>query len=72
VLIARPTPFAASRDCGGPALAGLGPLLGHQLIELARFELLGQGTERKTEHGHRGAEAEGLLQGPGSLHLVIA
>jgi hypothetical protein len=71
VLIARPAPFAASRGCG-PALADLSALLGHQLIKLARFKLLGQGTERKTEHSHRGAEAEGLLQGPGSLHLVIA
>jgi hypothetical protein len=68
-IIAGPAPLAASRACGS-SLGGLGPLLGHQLIKLARFELLGQGAERETEHGHRGAEAEGLLQGPATAVAV--
>jgi len=47
--------------CGSAATQGA--LLGDQIVQLPLLELLGEGAQRKAEHGHGGAEAEGLLQG---------
>jgi hypothetical protein len=52
--------------------AGLGALLADQLVELPLLELLGHGPQGEAEHRHGGAETEGLLQGPGRLHLIVA
>ena len=57
---------------GRRALVDLGALLVHQLLQLTRFQLLGQGAQRKAEHGHGGAQSKGFLQGPGGLQFVIA
>jgi hypothetical protein len=46
--------------------------LGNQLVELALLQLLTQGAQGKAEHGHGGAQAEGVLQGAGRAHLVVA
>jgi len=63
-------PFSAAPDSGG-ALGGLGPLLGHQVLKLASFELLGKGAQGEAQHGNGGAEPKGLLQGPGRLKFVV-
>jgi hypothetical protein len=47
-------------------------MLGRQFIKLALLQLLAEGPQGKSEHGHRGAETEGLLKGPGGTHFVIA
>jgi hypothetical protein len=47
-------------------------VLGHDLIELAGFQLLGQGAQAEAQHGHGGAKAQSLLQGTGRLHFVVA
>jgi hypothetical protein len=46
------TTATATATGGRGALGVLGTLLGHQLIELARFELLGQGAQGEAENGH--------------------
>jgi hypothetical protein len=69
-LAAPVIPFSASSGSGG-ALGGLGPLLDHQVLELAGLELLGQGAQGEAQHSHGGAQPKGLLQGPGSLEFVV-
>jgi len=70
-LTAAATTTTAGRAGAGGALGGLGPLLGHQLIKLPGLKLLGKGAQGKTEHGHGGPQAEGLLQHPRGLQLVV-
>ena len=65
------TTSACCRGAGGP-LSGQGLLLRHQLRELPGLQLLGQGAQGKAENGHGGAQAEGFLQNPGGLELVVA
>jgi hypothetical protein len=50
----------------------LGPVLGHELLQLSFLKLLAQGAQGEAEHRHGGAQAEGLLQGAGGTHLVVA
>ena len=47
------------------ALGSLGPMLGHQLIELAVLEHLADGAHREAENGNGGPEVQGLLDRPG-------
>jgi hypothetical protein len=47
-------------------------VLGHHLIELALFQQLSHGADRKAEGRHGGAQAEGLLHGAGCTHFVVA
>ena len=53
-------------------MVALGALLGHQFLQLARFQLLGQGAQGKAKHRHSGAQSESFLQSSGGLQLVIA
>ena len=47
-------------------------MLGKHLVELALLEQLGHGADREAQRGHGGAQAEGLLHGPGGPQLVVA
>jgi hypothetical protein len=64
--------FTASALPATTAAGGLGALLLHQGIQLTVFEHLAEGAHGKAEHGHGGAEIEGLLKRPGGAHFVIA
>jgi hypothetical protein len=50
----------------------LGPLLGNQLVEFAVFQHLGDGADREAKGCHRGAQLEGLLNGSGCPHFIVA
>jgi hypothetical protein len=44
----------------------------HQLVQLSFLQLLAEGAQGKTQHGHGGTQAKGLLQGSGGSHFVVA
>ena len=60
----RAAPFRAG--------AGLGAVGGNDLVQLALLEQLGDGAQRQAQGRHGGAQAEGLLDGAGGTHFVIA
>jgi hypothetical protein len=66
VLGSGSAPFAAG------ASASTGAVLCHHLIELAVFQHLSHGADRKAEGRHGGAQAEGFLHGAGGTHFVVA
>ena len=54
------------------ARPGLGPVGGDDLAELAVFKQLGHRAQGQAQGSHGGAQAKGLLDGPGGAHLVFA
>jgi hypothetical protein len=71
-LAAVITPVVTAIPARTTALGGLGALLLDHSVKLALFEQLGGGAQGKTQGRHGGAQAEGLLHGPGCPHLVVA
>ena len=72
-------PFGTTARATAPTRAGttpaggrLGAMERHQLLELAFLQLLAEGAQGKTKHSHRGSQTEGLLQGTGGAHFVVA
>jgi len=54
------------------ARPGLSPVGGDDLAELAVFQQLGHRAQGQAQGSHGGAQAKGLLDGPGGAHLVFA
>ena len=54
------------------APTGLGPVGGDDLAELAVFQQLGHRAQGQAQGRHGGAQAKGLLDGPGGAHFVFA
>jgi hypothetical protein len=46
--------------------------LGYELIQLTVLQQLGHGADGEAKRGHGGAELEGVLDGPGGTHFVVA